>query len=164
MFFPERERTVLRYWVGSWAAVCVASCLFTVSNISVFRSSDLAIFLYQFCHFPFAILMRHNVRHSIFNLMAINHARQKCSSLCCSSSFPLRWAYPTFFLAFLLSAAIFSFGSRQARERGEGLGDWASSFRISLAVERSPTVSLLCCCHFGKSHALTYYLSAHIFQ
>jgi len=31
MFFPERERTVLRYWVGSWAAVCVASCLFTVS-------------------------------------------------------------------------------------------------------------------------------------
>lgn len=31
MFFPESERTVLRYWVGSWAAVCVASCLFTVS-------------------------------------------------------------------------------------------------------------------------------------
>lgn len=90
MFFPERERTVLRYWVGSWAAVCVASCLFTVSNISVFRFSDFPIFLYQFCHFPFAILMRHNVRHSIFNLMAINHARQKCSSLCCSSSFPLR--------------------------------------------------------------------------
>lgn len=32
MFFPEKERTVLRYWVGSWAAVCVASCLFTVST------------------------------------------------------------------------------------------------------------------------------------
>lgn len=30
MFFAESERTVLRYWVGSWAAVCCASCLFTV--------------------------------------------------------------------------------------------------------------------------------------
>uniref|UniRef100_A0A182Q7M0 G-protein coupled receptors family 2 profile 2 domain-containing protein n=1 Tax=Anopheles farauti TaxID=69004 RepID=A0A182Q7M0_9DIPT len=29
MFFSENERTVLKYWVGSWAAVCVASCLFT---------------------------------------------------------------------------------------------------------------------------------------
>ncbi|CAD7005866.1 unnamed protein product [Ceratitis capitata] len=34
MFFPEKERTVLRYWVGSWAAVCVASCLFTLSPSS----------------------------------------------------------------------------------------------------------------------------------
>lgn len=31
LFFNDNERTVLRYWVGSWAAVCVASCLFTVS-------------------------------------------------------------------------------------------------------------------------------------
>uniref|UniRef100_A0A182W2D4 Frizzled/Smoothened 7TM domain-containing protein n=1 Tax=Anopheles minimus TaxID=112268 RepID=A0A182W2D4_9DIPT len=31
MFFSENERTVLKYWVGSWAAVCVASCLFTLS-------------------------------------------------------------------------------------------------------------------------------------
>lgn len=30
MFFSENERAVIRYWVGSWAAVCVASCLFTV--------------------------------------------------------------------------------------------------------------------------------------
>uniref|UniRef100_A0A1B0A6N4 Uncharacterized protein n=1 Tax=Glossina pallidipes TaxID=7398 RepID=A0A1B0A6N4_GLOPL len=35
MFFPEKERTVLRYWVGSWAAVCVASCLFTKLQFSV---------------------------------------------------------------------------------------------------------------------------------
>lgn len=37
MFFAESERTVLRYWVGSWAALCCASCLFTVSiyNISI---------------------------------------------------------------------------------------------------------------------------------
>lgn len=86
MFFPERERTVLRYWVGSWAAVCVASCLFTVSNISVFRFTDFPL---SISHFPFAILMRHNVRHSIFNLMAINHARQKCSSPCSSPSVTL---------------------------------------------------------------------------
>lgn len=31
MFFAEKERTVLRYWVASWAALCCASCLFTVS-------------------------------------------------------------------------------------------------------------------------------------
>lgn len=33
MFFAESERTVLRYWVGSWAALCCASCLFTVNYI-----------------------------------------------------------------------------------------------------------------------------------
>lgn len=30
LFFKENERTILRYWVGSWAAICCASCLFTV--------------------------------------------------------------------------------------------------------------------------------------
>lgn len=34
MFFAESERTFLRYWVGSWAAVCCASCLFTVIFIN----------------------------------------------------------------------------------------------------------------------------------
>lgn len=36
MFFAENERTVLRYWVGSWAALCCASCLFTVSARRMF--------------------------------------------------------------------------------------------------------------------------------
>lgn len=161
MFFPERERTVLRYWVGSWAAVCVASCLFTVSNISVFRFSD---FLLSIFHFPFAILMRHNVRHSIFNLMAINHARQKCSSLCSSLlSFCPRNAELIQRFSWLSCWVLPYFPLARGRQ-GMWQGDWASSFRISLALERSPTTSLLCCCHFGKSHALTYYLSAHIFQ
>lgn len=31
MFFAEKERTVLRYWVASWAAICCGSCLFTVN-------------------------------------------------------------------------------------------------------------------------------------
>lgn len=32
MFFAEKERTLLRYWVASWAAVCCGSCLFTVNH------------------------------------------------------------------------------------------------------------------------------------
>jgi hypothetical protein len=31
LFFDENERTTLRYWTSSWAAIAVASCLFTVS-------------------------------------------------------------------------------------------------------------------------------------
>lgn len=31
LFFDENERTTLRYWTSSWAALAVASCLFTVS-------------------------------------------------------------------------------------------------------------------------------------
>lgn len=31
LFFDEGERTKLRYWISSWAALSVASCLFTVS-------------------------------------------------------------------------------------------------------------------------------------
>lgn len=30
LFFDENERTTLRYWTSSWAAISVASCLFTV--------------------------------------------------------------------------------------------------------------------------------------
>ena len=33
LFFDENERTTLRYWTSSWAAISVASCLFTVGNI-----------------------------------------------------------------------------------------------------------------------------------
>lgn len=33
LFFNEEERTTLRYWISSWAAISVASCLFTVSFI-----------------------------------------------------------------------------------------------------------------------------------
>lgn len=36
MFFKETERTQLRYWVGSLAALCCASCLFTVSTVVEF--------------------------------------------------------------------------------------------------------------------------------
>lgn len=69
MFFPERERTVLRYWVGSWAAICVASCLFTVSAN------------------PFFVLFNINARSSVPQCQALNFqfdgdkswARQKCS-------------------------------------------------------------------------------------
>lgn len=31
LFFEESDRTFLRYWISSWAALSVASCLFTVS-------------------------------------------------------------------------------------------------------------------------------------
>lgn len=85
-------------------------------------------------HFPFAILMRHNVRHSIFNLMAINHARQKFSSLSPSS-------YPTTRITLSLSNVFLGFSAEcchiflwleAGRRRMRG---WASSFRISLALE-----------------------------
>lgn len=54
MFFPESERTVLRYWVGSWAAVCVASCLFTVLTFLIdssrFRYPERAIVFLAICY------------------------------------------------------------------------------------------------------------------
>ncbi|XP_017472926.1 PREDICTED: frizzled [Rhagoletis zephyria] len=54
MFFPEKERTVLRYWVGSWAAVCVASCLFTVLTFLIdssrFRYPERAIVFLAVCY------------------------------------------------------------------------------------------------------------------
>lgn len=34
LFFDEGERTKLRYWISSWAALSVASCLFTVSILN----------------------------------------------------------------------------------------------------------------------------------
>lgn len=36
LFFDENERTMLRYWTSSWAAISVASCLFTVIFRHVF--------------------------------------------------------------------------------------------------------------------------------
>lgn len=36
LFFEESDRTKLRYWISSWAALCVASCLFTVSLLKAF--------------------------------------------------------------------------------------------------------------------------------
>lgn len=33
LFFDETERTILRYWISSWAALSVASCLFIVSFV-----------------------------------------------------------------------------------------------------------------------------------
>uniref|UniRef100_A0A1I8PM16 Frizzled n=1 Tax=Stomoxys calcitrans TaxID=35570 RepID=A0A1I8PM16_STOCA len=54
MFFQEEERTVLRYWVGSWAAVCVASCLFTVLTFLIdssrFRYPERAIVFLAVCY------------------------------------------------------------------------------------------------------------------
>jgi frizzled 1/7 len=38
LFFDENERTTLRYWISSWAAISVASCLFTVSRIKDFET------------------------------------------------------------------------------------------------------------------------------
>lgn len=32
LFFDESDRTKLRYWISSWAAISVASCLFTVNS------------------------------------------------------------------------------------------------------------------------------------
>ncbi|XP_052862707.1 frizzled-like [Anopheles cruzii] len=54
MFFSESERTVLKYWVGSWAAVCVASCLFTVLTFLIdssrFRYPERPIVFLSICY------------------------------------------------------------------------------------------------------------------
>ncbi|XP_055595749.1 frizzled-like [Uranotaenia lowii] len=54
MFFNESERTVLKYWVGSWAAVCVASCLFTVLTFLIdssrFRYPERPIVFLAICY------------------------------------------------------------------------------------------------------------------
>ncbi|EDS30479.1 frizzled [Culex quinquefasciatus] len=54
MFFSENERTVLKYWVGSWAAVCVASCLFTVLTFMIdssrFRYPERPIVFLAICY------------------------------------------------------------------------------------------------------------------
>ncbi|XP_049289173.1 frizzled isoform X2 [Anopheles funestus] len=54
MFFSENERTVLKYWVGSWAAVCVASCLFTVLTFLIdssrFRYPERPIVFLAICY------------------------------------------------------------------------------------------------------------------
>ena len=39
LFFEENDRTKLRYWISSWAALSVASCLFTVSVFKILCSS-----------------------------------------------------------------------------------------------------------------------------
>lgn len=160
MFFPERERTVLRYWVGSWAAVCVASCLFTVSNISVFRFSAI--------HFPLSIRYINAPQCQALNFQFDGH--KSCET-------EVQFPQPLFLRAFLPyyphnAKLIQRFSwlfcwvlpyfplARGRQKKDEGLSKQLSHILGSGA----PTVSLLCCCHFGKSHALTYYLSAHIFQ
>lgn len=40
LFFEEGDRTKLRYWISSWAALSVASCLFTVSSPSHISQSN----------------------------------------------------------------------------------------------------------------------------
>lgn len=54
MFFAESERTVLRYWVASWAAVCCASCLFTVLTFLIdpsrFRYPERPIVFLAVCY------------------------------------------------------------------------------------------------------------------
>ncbi|XP_031640715.1 frizzled [Contarinia nasturtii] len=54
LFFKENERTILRYWVGSWAAVCCASCLFTVLTFLIdssrFRYPERAIVFLAICY------------------------------------------------------------------------------------------------------------------
>lgn len=42
LFFDETERTILRYWISSWAALSVASCLFIVRFLLGFKD----IYLY----------------------------------------------------------------------------------------------------------------------
>lgn len=142
MFFPERERTVLRYWVGSWAAICVASCLFTVSE----RTTVLFIFN--------LILMRarpcHNVRHSIFNLTAINHQRQNCSTP--HTSHYLRLSLLLLFAQVSqLSAAIFSFGLRTCLEGPERSFAYIYIY-ISLTIRCQP---LLCLCSCSRFYYVT---------
>lgn len=55
LFFAENERTVLRYWVASWAAVCCASCLFTVLTFLIdpsrFRYPERPIVFLAICYF-----------------------------------------------------------------------------------------------------------------
>lgn len=55
LFFEENERTVLRYWVASWAAVCCASCLFTVLTFLIdpsrFRYPERPIVFLAICYF-----------------------------------------------------------------------------------------------------------------
>lgn len=54
LFFNEEQRTVLRYWVGSWAAVCCASCLFTVLTFLIdssrFRYPERPIVFLAICY------------------------------------------------------------------------------------------------------------------
>lgn len=162
MFFPERERTVLRYWVGSWAAVCVASCLFTVSNISVFR--------FPAIHFPLSIRYINAPQCQALNFQFDGHksCETEVQFLCSSSSLP---SFPTTRLTLSLSNVFLGFPAECCHiflwlEAGKGKGRMRGlSKQLShILGSGAPTVSLLCCCHFGKSHALTYYLSAHIFQ
>lgn len=64
LFFDESERTTLRYWISSWAALSVASCLFTV-NIS-----------HAFHEFPFLIHFFHPTDSNIHHrLIAISISR-----------------------------------------------------------------------------------------
>ena len=51
LFFDENERTTLRYWTSSWAAISVASCLFTVKIIFLASNKSFLIlqnFIYHF--------------------------------------------------------------------------------------------------------------------
>lgn len=49
LFFDESDRTKLRYWISSWAALSVASCLFTVSVFKnpFTRIVDLELFTHR---------------------------------------------------------------------------------------------------------------------
>lgn len=51
LFFKENERTILRYWVGSWAAICCASCLFTVSSRNSFKITPAKCQIAPYCEF-----------------------------------------------------------------------------------------------------------------
>lgn len=60
LFFPESERTVLRYLVGSWAAVCCASCLFTFLTFLIdpsrFRYPERPIVFLAICYLVVGIV------------------------------------------------------------------------------------------------------------
>lgn len=54
LFFEESDRTKLRYWISSWAALSVASCLFTVSciiRISIIGDDNLCLIFFQILTF-----------------------------------------------------------------------------------------------------------------
>ncbi|CRL00025.1 CLUMA_CG013313, isoform A, partial [Clunio marinus] len=54
LFFDENERTTLRYWISSWAALCVASCLFTILTFIIdssrFRYPERPIVFLAICY------------------------------------------------------------------------------------------------------------------
>lgn len=54
MFFDEQQRRLAKYWVGTWAVICVVSCLFTVVTFLLdtdrFRYPERPIIFLSVCY------------------------------------------------------------------------------------------------------------------